>query len=272
MDNRQSQLRKAQLYILDEIKRICTLHNIEYFLDGGSMLGAVRHQGFIPWDDDIDVGMKLDHYRKFLAIAERELGEDFFIDNHEHNQDCALVFSKIRLKETMYLELKGNENALHNEIFVDIFPYYYVSDNIAVRNIEAFQMRILSQALLEKSGYKVWAGEGIIKRLKFIPIDLLGALLSKEYMHQKMNNILTRHTNTKYMCVHAGGRFYQFWNMPSEIFSHYMMASFEGESYPILEDYDTYLTIGYGDYMTLPPESQRVTHNIVKLDLGKYTF
>lgn len=272
MDNRQSQLRNAQLYILDEIKRICTLHNIEYFLDGGSMLGAVRHQGFIPWDDDIDVGMKLEHYKKFLAIAERELGEDFFIDNHEHNQDCALVFSKIRLKETLYLELKGNKNALHNEIFVDVFPYYYVSDNKIVRNIEALQMRILSQALLEKSGYKVWAGEGIRKRLKFIPIDLLGACLSKKYIHQKMNNILTRHTNTKYMCIHEGGRFYQFWNMPSEIFNHYVMASFEGELYPVLEDYDTYLTIAYGDYMTLPPESQRVTHNIVKLDLGKYTF
>lgn len=272
MDNRQSQLRKAQLYILDEIKRICTLHNIEYFLDSGSMLGAVRHQGFIPWDDDIDVGMTLDQYRKFLAIAVRELKADFFIDNYEHNKECALVFSKIRLKGTTYLELKGNENALHNEIFVDVFPYYYVSDNKIVRNIEALQMRILSQALLEKSGYKVWAGEGIRKRLKFIPIDLLGACLSKKYIHQKMNNILTRHTNTKYMCIHEGGRFYQFWNMPSEIFNHYVMASFEGELYPIPEDYDTYLTIAYGDYMTLPPESQRVTHNIVKLDLGKYTF
>lgn len=272
MDNKSSQLRKAQIYILDEIKRICTLHNIEYFLDGGSMLGAVRHQGFIPWDDDIDVGMTLDNYRKFLVIAEKELETDFFIDNYEHNKDCALVFSKIRLKGTTYVELKGNANALHNEIFVDVFPYYYVADNRVVRNLEAFKMRILSQALLEKSGYKVWAGEGIVKRLKFIPIDILGIFLNKKYIHQKMGKILSRYTNTKYMCVHAGGRFYQYWNMPSGIFDNYVMVSFEGNLYPIVEEYDTYLTIGYGDYMKLPPENQRVTHNIVKLDLGKYIF
>ena len=226
MDNKNIQLRKAQLYILNKIKRICVSHHIDYFLDGGFMLGAVRHQGFIPWDDDIDVGMTIENYRKFLAIAEKDLGTDFFIDNYEHNEEYALVFSKIRLKGTTYVELKGNADALHNEIFVDVFPYYYVSNNIVVRNLEA----------------------------------------------QKIEKMLIRHNNTKCMCVHAGGRFYSYWNMPSEIFRNYVMASFEGELYPILREYDRYLTIGYGDYMKLPPENKRMTHNIVKLELGSYIF
>ena len=272
MDNKNGQLRKAQIYILNEIKRICVSNHIDYFLDGGSMLGAVRHQGFIPWDDDIDVGMTIKNYRKFLAIAEQELGTDFFVDNYEHNEEYALVFSKIRLKGTTYIELKGNADALHNEIFVDVFPYYYVSDNIVVRNLEAQKMRILSQTLLEKSRCRVWAGEGVVKRLKFIPIDLLSVFLSKKYMYRKMEKILVRHNNTNYMCVHAGGRFYSYWNMPSEIFRNYVMASFEGELYPILREYDRYLTIGYGDYMKLPPENKRMTHNIVKLELGSYIF
>ncbi len=133
-------------------------------------------------------------------------------------------------------------------------------------------MRILSQTLLEKSRCRVWEGEGFVKRLKFIPIDLLSVFLSKKYMYRKMEKILVRHNNTNYMCVHAGGRLYSYWNMPSEIFDNYVMVSFEGELYPILQEYDRYLTIGYGDYMKLPPENKRMTHNIVKLELGSYIF
>lgn len=76
-------LRHAQLMIAREIKRICEKNNISYFLDSGSMLGAVRHNGFIPWDDDMDIGMCYDDYAKFVAIAPIELGEQFFLDNYE---------------------------------------------------------------------------------------------------------------------------------------------------------------------------------------------
>ena len=97
-------LRRAQLMIAKEIKRICDLNNINYFLDSGSMLGAVRHSGFIPWDDDMDIGMCCDDYEKFISIAPKELDNRFFLDNYETNKSNPLVFSKVRLKGTTYIE------------------------------------------------------------------------------------------------------------------------------------------------------------------------
>ena len=98
-------LRRAQLMIAKEIKRICDLNNINYFLDSGSMLGAVRHSGFIPWDDDMDIGMCCDDYEKFISIAPKELDNRFFLDNYETNKSNPLVFSKVRLKGTTYIEI-----------------------------------------------------------------------------------------------------------------------------------------------------------------------
>ena len=167
-------LRRAQLMIAKEIKRICDLNNINYFLDSGSMLGAVRHSGFIPWDDDMDIGMCCDDYEKFISIAPKELDNRFFLDNSETNKSNPLVFSKVGLKGTTYIENIGNKNLEHNEIFVDVFPYYYISDNIMERKIEGLEMAFLAQAIMSKSGYKVWKGKGLKKRLKFLPTDIVG--------------------------------------------------------------------------------------------------
>ncbi len=154
MDQRE-QLRKAQLYIAEEIKRICGLYNIPYFLDCGTMLGAVRHHGFIPWDDDLDIGMLREDYERFIAAVPDALGSEFFLDNEITNPENALVFSKIRLRNTKYLEIKGNQKAVHNEIFVDVFPYYAISDAPGARKKEAFEMAVLAQLLRSKGGYKV---------------------------------------------------------------------------------------------------------------------
>jgi lipopolysaccharide cholinephosphotransferase len=269
--NKNIQLRKAQLYIANEIKRICDLHQIKYFLDCGSMLGAIRHQGFIPWDDDMDIGMLKSEYNRFLEIAPSELGDDFFLDNYQTNPDNALVFSKVRLKGTKYIEAKGCEHSKHNEVFVDIFPYYFISDNERERKWEAVIMAGLSQAILSKSGHRIWKGEPFTKRLKCIPTDLIGACCSKKKMHEWINKLYYKHTETARVCIHAGSC-YSYWFFPRTVFSEYINIQFEGNTFKIPKQYDTYLSTVYGNYMEIPPENKRITHRILELDMGPYIF
>lgn len=263
-------LKKAQLHIAMEIRRICEKHNIRFFLDAGSMLGAVRHQGFIPWDDDMDIGMLDGDYRKFLQVAPGELGGEFFLDNHETNPDNALVFSKVRLKDTRYVENKGNPNAAHSEIFVDIFPYYFISDRELPRKLEGMAMAVLCQALLSQSGFRVWKGEGALKRLKFIPTDVLGRLLPGKTLRGWVNALYCKHSGTRRVCVHSGSC-YGYWFFPVEVFDEFIEVPFEGVDFPIPKRYDEFLRTAYGpDYMTPPPPEKRITHQIRLLDLGPY--
>lgn len=260
-------LRRAQLMIALEIKRICEKNDIKYFLDAGSLLGAVRHNGFIPWDDDMDIGMCKDDYERFVEVAPREMGQDYFLDNYVTNKKNPYVFSKVRLRGTTYIENIGNENYEHNEIFVDIFPYYYISDNELERKIEGIRMAILSQAILSKSGYKVWKGKGLIKRIKFMPIDVIGKLFTMQFLRKKIAVLYTKHNNTQRMGIQAGSC-YGYWYFEENILRETENHKFENEVFPIPKNYDIYLKVAYGDYMKLPPESERITHMIQCLDFG----
>ena len=260
-------LRRAQLMIAKEIKRICEKFNINYFLDSGSMLGAVRHGGFIPWDDDMDIGMCYDDYAKFIDVASTELDEKFFLDNYETNTKNPYVFSKIRLKGTTYIESIGNENFEHNEIFVDVFPYYYISDNKVERKVEGIQMAFLAQAIMSKSGYKVWKGKGLKKRLKFLPTDIAGKVCTTHFLRERVSHLYSKHSNTKMMGIQAGSC-YNYWFFPERVLRKTTKHIFEGAMFNIPEKYDYFLRVAYGDYMKLPPESERVTHQIKRLDFG----
>lgn len=261
-------LRRAQLMIAREIKRICDANNINYFLDAGSMLGAVRHNGFIPWDDDMDFGMCCDDYARFIAIAPAKLDEKFFLDNYETNPNNPYVFSKVRLKGTTYIESIGNADFEHNEIFVDIFPYYYISDNKFARRTEGFQMALLAQAIMSKSGYKVWKGKGLKKRLKFLPIDVLGKLCTRQFLRKKVSYLYSKHRNTEMMGIQSGSC-YSYWFFPESVLRKTIEHTFEDDIFNIPQDYNFFLKRAYGDYMKLPPESERVTHKIQCLNFGE---
>ena len=260
------QLKKVQLMIAEDIKRICEKYHIKYFLDAGSMLGAVRHKGFIPWDDDIDIGMPKEDYNKFLEVAPAELGEKYFVDNYNTNHDNPLVFTKIRLLGTEYIENKANAGAKHNEIFVDIFPYYYISDNELVRKSEAFRMQLLTQMLLIKGGYKVWRGETRLKYLKFLPIQILAKCYAVKTLRNRIDKLYNKHKGTENICVHAGSC-YNYWYFPAIWFDEMIAVDFEGVSFSIPKEYVAFLTKAYGDYSKLPPERYRQRHQIMKLEL-----
>ncbi len=127
----ETRLRQCQLVMLRMLKifdHLCTRHNIEYFLTGGSLLGAVRHQGFIPWDDDLDVGMTRNNYEKFVQYAAPELPNDVFFQTTEtdtHYPVCHMVEAKLKDKYSSYIIKEKNKNIIkwHTGLQVDIFVY-----------------------------------------------------------------------------------------------------------------------------------------------------
>ena len=122
-------IQKLELKILKEIIRICKKENIEYFLIGGSALGAIRHEGFIPWDDDIDVGMTRENYDNFLKVAEQYLGEEFYLQSPSFDRQSPYSYSKLMLKGTLFLEYAQRNLKTQSGIYVDIFPFDEVPDN-----------------------------------------------------------------------------------------------------------------------------------------------
>ena len=265
--SKHRQLQLSQLKIAKEIKRVCEKNNIKYFLDAGSMLGAVRHQGFIPWDDDMDIGMLDEEYKRFLEIAPKELGEEFFLDNYSLNKEYGLVFSKVRLKNTKYVERLGATNSEHQEIFVDVFPYFYRPENKFKRKKQSIKLRILSQIMMAQSGFRVWKGNKGISKLKFIPIIILSYITKKENIFKKIEKIYNQCKSSEIIGVHDG-ICYDYLYFDKKYLNKFIDINFENESFKIPAEYDKILTTIYGDYMTLPPVEKRRTHEIIELELG----
>ena len=125
-NNNLRTLQLIELKILLEIKRVCETNNIKYFLIGGTLLGAVRHNGFIPWDDDIDIGMMRDEYKRFLEVFPLSKGDEYTLETTETDSGHAYLYGKVRLSGTTFQE-ERNKNVLENQgIWVDVFPF----DNI----------------------------------------------------------------------------------------------------------------------------------------------
>lgn len=121
-------LHDTMLEIYSEITRICEKHNLDYFVVGGTLLGAVVHKGYIPWDDDLDIAMPRDSYDKFIQICKEELNENFFIHCTETDKNYWLPFIKIRMNNTIFLEEKRKNVKSHAGIYVDVFPFDYCSE------------------------------------------------------------------------------------------------------------------------------------------------
>lgn len=125
-------LRKLQLLelrILKDIDRVCRELGVTYFLDSGSVLGAFRHGGFIPWDDDVDLGMPRADYDRFVAEAPKLLGDDYVVSTPETNQSQAALFCKIWLRGTRFVTEETIEASFDQGIFIDITPYDLLSSD-----------------------------------------------------------------------------------------------------------------------------------------------
>lgn len=252
-------LHGVELEILKEVDRVCKKHGITYFLDSGTALGAIRHKGFIPWDDDIDIAMLRDDYDHFCSIARDELNSQFFFQSIETDNNYNKFHAKIRKNNTKYVESRIVGREMHQGVFIDVVPF----DKVPIKFHKIIcKFVYFIRRLVSYYHEKEQLPQNRLKEL-IIRIVLGKNPLLRYYKICTMFN----NYGKKYMYTAFEYPVYQHFVFPSRVFEGIKEVEFEGYLFPIVSGYDEYLKIMYGDYMQLPPEDKRVTHDILELKL-----
>lgn len=256
------------MIIAKEIKRICEKHNIHYFMLAGTQLGSVRHKGFIPWDDDMDLGMLREDYDKFLEICKTELDQEhFYVQNLDSESGFGKFYTRILLKNT-YLTYDYIENVTGERgFFVDIFPYDNTPKSKILQKKQCMIMSFALRLIKEKSGYahKCTTLGGKLQLLftNFFSLEFLINLYTREM--KRYNNKPTKLINS----ANSGNGYFKE-ILKKEWVLNTKPMEFEDITMPGIENYDEYLKYLYGDYMTIPPLEDRVTHEFKEIDFGPY--
>jgi lipopolysaccharide cholinephosphotransferase len=267
MEPTKEQIEKLKIIELEIFKQfvsVCEKLNLKYYLIGGTLLGAVRHQGFIPWDDDIDVAMMREDYEVFIREAQKYLPEEYFVQTNQTDDEFPFNFCKIRRSDTTFWESSVKNLKINQGVFIDIFPIDYHPDGKLSRKIfnlknMLLNIRISEIFTIEKQKLAVWK-KCIVKLTT--PNSVRKAV-------QKRDRLLKSNKGKKLVSNYCGA-----WGdkeiVPVEWFGEGVELEFEGIKACAPEGYHLWLTQVYGDYMQLPPEEKRVGHHYTEvIDLEK---
>ena len=254
-----------QYELLCEIDRICRKNSINYYLDSGTLLGAVRHQGFIPWDDDIDVGMFRKDYEKFKSILNEELNNKYLFQNYESDSNFGFVFGKLRIKNTKYTEQISKKTKAKDGIFIDIFPFDNACDDEKKHEKNFKKVVIFRMMLLLKQRYIINTSS-LIKKIEKLILRILSIFVTKKFIIKKINKIINlyNYETTKCICNFSTAYFKKN-RYDRDWFSDIAILKFEDKEFLCPKNYDEYLKYLYNDYMKLPPENKRINHSIVNI-------
>ena len=268
-------LRKAQLLmlkILKEVHKICEENNIKYFLSDGTLIGAIRHQGFIPWDNDLDIGMLREDYEKFCKIAPQILSENFILQNFQTDKGYGLQFGKVILKNTVWIEkVAKNTNRQWSGIYIDIFTYDNITENKKMQKLINRLFIFIQGLILIKFKYiNISNYESMAKKLKYVLKKIYLCTISKKLLIYIRDSICKRYLNkSKTLVTKYGGNFYKNQN-PYNFYKDLTLQKFEDTSFYIPKNYDKILKNLYGNYMEIPPIEKQRQHGIEYFDFGNY--
>jgi len=271
-DYELEKIHELELRIACEIKRICEKNNIRYFLTAGTLLGAVRHAGFIPWDDDMDIGMLREDFIRFEEVCKTQLGEEFFLQTWDSDSDYPYSFAKVRLNGTHIEEAFSQEGHSHDGLFVDIFPFDNAPDDEKLRKKHARQYFFYKRLLWVKKGYGTnMKSESFRQLVRFYLFKLISLFFSYERGKAKFYKIQTKYNNIPTKKVVTDGSYkYNKECIERKWVENLGPVKFEDVEFLSYNEKEEYLTYFYGDYMKLPPEDKRNRHQRGSVDFGKY--
>lgn len=268
------ELKKIEISILEEVHNICIKEGFRYSISGGTMIGAVRHKGFIPWDDDIDIIMPRPDYKRLIEYCQTH-DTSFELLCNETNENYSHLFAKAMAKNTIIKEENCNRNNIKLGVYIDIFPI----DGLGKTYREAFRNYIcyfFERELLVAANWEKYI-KSKTHSVFFEPLRLVLYGLSRfiDY-HKTINKIQKYYESIDFDTVDISGSIasdYRFKEiLPKYIFDDFCLIEFEGKKVKILKAYDKYLKKLFGDYMRLPPENKRQSNHKFKayfVDVGE---
>ena len=268
-------IQKQSLNILNAVDSFCEKNNIIYSLGYGSLLGAIRHKGFIPWDDDIDIMLTRPEYNKLihsfhcdgLTCIAPELGNSY------------MTFGRIvDVEKTRSVSMRRWAQKDNNlGLWIDVFPIDGVPDDIGVFKtaVESMQESIRMNERIREGKHAISSSYSLRKNLSIIKKKLLFGWLSTNSYWNKMMSELDKSPfgSTNY----AGLMVFPYYGLRNrtrtKVFESYMKTPFEEYEFSIIQEYDEFLRDIYGDYMVLPPEDKRIPkHNVHKFYWNDSSF
>lgn len=246
-------LREIQLEMLNILKyidKICKENKIQYWLDAGTLLGAVRHGGFIPWDDDLDIGMLEEDYQKFINVFNKYSNNNYFLVSKEKNKNYNKEFIKIMSKE--YILIENKKQTWPKYVYVDIFPFRKSKNKKIYKKIALYQTLKKNGLLCLKKGENI---KNIFRIIRYFFIKILPLEKIIDYIQKRDET-----SNNLYIGYNLKTGF--SYKIEYEYVFPLKNINFENNQFPAPNNLDKYLQKGYGNYMELPPENKRKQHAI----------
>lgn len=278
MDHSQvKQIQEQILLVFNEFSRICSDNNLRYFAIGGTCIGAVRHKGFIPWDDDLDVAMPGEDYLKFIEICKNQLQKPFEIIGAHNCSHFKNIYCKLHNTDTTLIENNDkNYPDRYSGVFIDVFPICGLPKNKNESDIFLKEYRWLKR-LNRTRRYGFYEQNSVLGKLLWVLMKPFNCFINEFYYIRKANQMICQHSlsNSRFLFFtwreKAQGCLGSYQDkLFSEDFADSIVVPFEDTTIQIPVGYERYLTMEFGNYMKLPPKDKQVSnHDIYILDLKK---
>ena len=275
-DEDRDRLQKVLLEMYEDVLSYCSKENMTPFLVGGSALGAIRHGGFIPWDDDLDIGLLRSEYNRFLTGFEKEFGDKYIVNAPGRQSKTRARFTKIMKKNTIFRELTSIPDEELNGVFIDVFPIENVPDGGVRRRIKGLltdavafiSSQVFTKENCSRESLETLKRTGALNYyVRMITGTVFGLKNSSWWFRQYDRVSQFGDNSTKQVTISSGRKHYFGEIIDRNTVLPPRYVSFDGLSAPVFGKAENYLSNLYGNYMEIPPESKREKHFIKELRL-----